>query len=221
MAASHGSDLHNALVILDGMAENALHWVEWDSYGLHLAVDGAYDRLRAQALVPDLITGDMDSITRQGLRHAEINNVEIIVDTSQETTDSQKAFALLVERGITHADVIGFRGTRIDHELATLSAVAAVTGKIDVRLIDETAEGWILKGPATRHIEGAQGRTCSLIPLALCESVTLKGFQWPLSRKDLEVGQRFACSNVIREESAEVRLEKGILLLYLHHGTSV
>ncbi|MFH0883119.1 MAG: thiamine diphosphokinase [bacterium] len=221
MTAKYRSQGKNALIILDGMAENALHWVEWDSYSLRLAVDGAYDRLRAQALLPDLLTGDFDSITRQGLRHAEANNVEIILNDDQDTTDSQKAISLMIERGIDNADMIGFRGTRIDHELATLSAVAAVTDKIHIRLIDEVAEGWILKGPATRKIQNAQGRTCSLMPLSTCKSVSLQGFQWPLEQVTLSPGERFACSNVVNDRSAEVKLLQGILLLYLHHGTSV
>jgi thiamine pyrophosphokinase len=220
MVAKRGSRGKHALIILDGMAENALHWVEWESYSLRLAVDGAYDRLRAQALRPDLLTGDLDSITRQGLRHAEASDVEIIPNDDQETTDAQKAITLMIERGITSADVIGFCGSRMDHELATLSAVAAVTDKIRIRLIDEVAEGWILKGPEKRKIQNAKGRTCSLMPLNTCSSVSLKGFQWPLEQATLSPGKRFACSNVVIDRNAEVELLQGILLLYLHHGTS-
>lgn len=210
-----------ALIVLDGMAENALHWIEWEDYALHLAVDGAYDRLRAQALLPELLTGDLDSITRQGLRHAEANGVEIIANEDQESTDAQKALALLIERGITHADIIGYSGTRIDHVLATLSAVAETSERIEIRLIDEVAEGWVLKGPANRKIQKAVGRTCSLMPLETCTSVTLKGFRWPIAKVSLAPGERFACSNVITEKDAQVELLEGMLLLYLHHGTTV
>ena len=78
-----------------------------------------------------------------------------------------------------------------------------------------------MSGPAMRKVDSAKGRTCSLMPLSTCKGVTLEGFRWPLEHATLAPGERFACSNVIIEQSARVDLQQGLLFLYLHHGTTV
>lgn len=206
-----------ALVVLDGYAESALRRIEWDQYDMHIAVDGAFDRLRSNALLPEILIGDFDSITSQSLRIAKSKGLEVIHLANQDTTDAEKAIQFLIEQSVERADLIGYRGTRLDHELAVLSAVAKESGRLSIRLIDSIAETWVLTAGQDRILEGCNGRTCSLMPLTKCENVTLTGFKWPLEEVTLEPGVMFACSNVIVEEEASIRFDNGHMLLYLHY----
>jgi len=142
-----------ALVVLDGYAESALRRIEWDQYDMHIAVDGAFDRLRSNALLPEILIGDFDSITSQSLRIAKSKGLEVIHLANQDTTDAEKAIQFLIEQSVERADLIGYRGTRLDHELAVLSAVAKESGRLSIRLIDSIAETWVLTAGQDRILE--------------------------------------------------------------------
>lgn len=83
-----------------------------------VAADGGADALLAAGLVPDLVVGDLDSISAQA-RAAFADRILHVVE--QDSTDFEKALRAS-PAPLTIA--VGFLGARIDHALACLSALA-------------------------------------------------------------------------------------------------
>ena len=207
-----------ALVVLDGCDPfTVLSSEAMRGYPYLLAADGALDRLLGQGILPHAVVGDLDSVSEEGLQALRSGRGLVDHRAAQDSTDFEKALEHLCERGIEAADVVGHRGDRLDHLMATLHAALRFAQRMDLRLLDEVAEAWVLVRGSSRRVHGRTGQICSLIPLLPSRGVTLRGFRWPLQKAELMLGQAISCSNELCGGPAEVAIEEGALLLYLHH----
>jgi len=89
-----------------------------------IAADGGANFLADRNISPDLIIGDLDSISHKTIQNIETEKVIAISD--QNTTDLEKVLSN-TESSLTIG--IGFLGSRIDHELASLSALVKFSHK--------------------------------------------------------------------------------------------
>ena len=207
-----------ALICLNGDLDKALPHVEREQYDYVLAVDGALGTLYRLGIQPDAVIGDLDSATPLDLELAQKVGIAVYHIRDQETTDFEKAMQHIDEKGFGSVDIIGYRGNRLDHELAALEATTLYATHIAIRMIDHHAEGYVLSGLAEKTIRGKEGHVCSILPIHPCEGVSLGGFKWPLSNTRLGGGFPYSCSNQITQENASVTLRSGTLLIYLHRS---
>ena len=92
-----------------------------DSAPLTVCCDGAADDFIARGGVPDIIIGDMDSLsTENKTRYSNI----IVHNPDQETNDQTKAVQYLLSRGITRIAIVGATGKREDHTIANIALTA-------------------------------------------------------------------------------------------------
>lgn len=89
-----------------------------------VAADGGANFLADHNIVPELIIGDLDSVEEQKIKNVETQ--KIIRISNQNTTDLEKVL-LNTQSPLTLG--IGFLGSRIDHELAALSALVKFSHK--------------------------------------------------------------------------------------------
>ena len=89
-----------------------------------IAADGGVNFLTEKNISPELVIGDLDSISEQKIQSMETQKFIKISD--QHTTDFEKVL-LNTESPLTIG--IGFLGSRIDHELAALSALVKFSHK--------------------------------------------------------------------------------------------
>jgi len=211
---------NRALVVLNGDFTKTMDILRSSTYKYILAVDGAANILLDNAIKPDAIVGDMDSIRSDILVAAKEMGINVDKRDDQESTDFDKAMRHLQEKNILRIDVIGHRGFRLDHELSVYDVVVAHAPLFSIRLIDEIGDGIILHGLSDFSINNKKDHLCSLFPLNPCVNVTLRGFKWSFKRKNLEIGHFISSSNVITEDRATVSLHQGVLLVYLHHRIS-
>ena len=88
---------------------------------LTVCCDGAADDFIARGGVPDIIIGDMDSLSDENkARYSDI----IIHNPDQETNDQTKAVQYLLSRGITRIAIVGATGRREDHTIANIALTA-------------------------------------------------------------------------------------------------
>lgn len=88
---------------------------------LTVCCDGAADDFIARGGVPDIIIGDMDSLSDENkARYSDI----IIHKADQETNDQTKAVQYLLSRGITRIAIVGATGRREDHTIANIALTA-------------------------------------------------------------------------------------------------
>lgn len=88
---------------------------------LVVCCDGAADSLITNGGVPDIIIGDLDSLSarsRTEYRSITIHNPD------QQTNDQTKAVEHLLSKGITRIAILGATGRREDHTIANIALTA-------------------------------------------------------------------------------------------------
>ncbi len=183
---------------------------EWArSAGMILAADSGADRLLEVGIVPDLVVGDLDSISLL----AQSEQREILHDPDQDTSDCDKLLALAAGMGCRSITLCGVEGDLPDHVLGTLHSAARAS--LDVRLAYRRGIGRVLRGPFAGSIATGAGKRVSLLPLVPCEGVTLRGLAWELEDAVLDPLGLTSLSNRALGDRAEIRLASGAALLFI------
>ncbi len=178
-----------------------------EQYDLIIAADGGYDKAKALGLEPDIFIGDMDSL-ESPLEDVE----EIKLEVHKDFTDTEAAIEKAVEEGYESITVIGGIGTRFDHSMANACLLKKYVGK-GIKIILKDAHNEIFAFSESCEIKGHRGETISFLPLdSVVKGVSLEGFYYPLLNAEVKIGETLTVSNIITEETARVKAEKGVLL---------
>ncbi len=187
---------------------------------LVIAADGGARHCRAMGRIPDVVIGDMDSLTQSEVEALERDGAEMIRHPARkDQTDLELALRLALERGGDEILVLGALGERWDMTLANVLILAAPEfSGVRLRLIDDRHEIVLLKGGDRVELPGKQGDVLSLVPLG-CDAVgvTLHGLDYPLKDATIRLGSTLGISNVLLGNSTVVELKKGLLLCVLMH----
>lgn len=183
-----------------------------------IAADGGLHAVQHFGLKPDLIIGDMDSVTPDELHPYENHPSVTIVRHPAEKDETDLELALLwVAKTLTTMYpilIFGGLGGRVDQTIANLYLLALPElHHYDIRLVDGNQEIKLLR-PGTHLIAGTQGDTISLIPLGGAASgIHTDGLYYPLRGETLKFGPARGVSNVMTQDSATISFTDGALLL--------
>lgn len=217
-----------ALVVADGdvpaRAELDAAWPGWcDGVELVVAADGGAARAESLAILPDLLVGDLDSLSPERVKALRGRGVEVrVAPVEKDESDSELALLATLERGATDVTILGaFGGPRLDHALANVGLLALPgLGERRVRLLDARWRVGCLVapgsdgGPVTAPFAGRVGDLVSLLPQGTdAEGVTTEGLRYPLRDEPLRAGPARGLSNVRTAPSAHVSLRRGVLLV--------
>jgi len=181
-----------------------------DKADLVLCADGGANRALHRGLQPEVIIGDLDSVTRE--TRLALSNVRWIRKPDQESTDLEKTLDWALSQGISSAIVVGATGRRSDHTLANFSILAKYSGRMRLEFIDSHCRMRILEKDTIFDLK--IGTTLSLLPLGRCEGITTEGLAYPLREETLELGVREGLSNQVVSTPVRISLRCGKLLLF-------
>jgi thiamine pyrophosphokinase len=173
-----------------------------------VAADGGANVARKLGIRPDVIIGDLDSMTSATKRC--VSSSTFIRVSRQDNTDLEKALDFLLGQKIKRATIMAATGNRLDHTLGNLSVIWCYTKDIE---IDVVGDGF-LAIPLTKRntIATKRGATVSLIPFGVCSGVTLRGLLYPLTNATMEVGT-IGLSNIVKQSPFTVEVKRGKMLL--------
>lgn len=203
-----------ALIVLGGDAPGVqLLYRCAENADLVIAADRGLEAFAGTGLKPDLLLGDMDSVSEEVLlRMQEDTEVERL-PVVKDDTDGVHALDVAIARGAKEITLLGALGGRMDHALANLMLlVRAHRAGTRAQILSERERIALVDGQAVLH--GAKGDTVSLLPLGMAKGVTLTGFFYPLREHELDSGYPLGISNVVTEETACVSVCEGDLLLF-------
>ena len=184
-----------------------------------ICADSGADALKTVGMIPDVVWGDMDSISEDTLAWLKEHDVENrIFPVEKDMTDSELCLRSL-EKGQKILFVTSLVG-RIDHVMSNLLLVMRLTEEgYDIQITDGTTWVYPLYGKQRFLIPDelvAPSNTVSLIPLNQgAQHVTAVGMKYPLSGHDLVWGSSFTVSNefdMTQKEHGFV-MENGAMLL--------
>ena len=180
---------------------------------LVVCADGGADRALAAGVHPDVIIGDLDSVSPQ-TRKCCASAQWVFVD-NQNNTDLEKALDWIIRQRYKSCILVGFDGNRMDFSFGNLLICAAYAKKISLSF---AGPGWQLFPLfKTRRLACSPQKRVSLIPLTACQGVTLTGLKYPLKNARLVLGTTRTFSNETTGKSFSVAIKKGLLLAYLEN----
>lgn len=180
------------------------------------AADGGGNIARRFGIRPDVIIGDLDSITPATRRF--FRSSTLIHVARQDSTDLEKALDHITGAGITSVIIIAATGRRLDFTLGNLAVIWNYASRISLKF---AADDWTaLPLDKASSFRAKIGTTVSLIPFGKCSGITLKGLQYPLHNGTMKVGE-IGASNVVRQSPFSVRVRKGCMFLIAFGPLSV
>lgn len=186
---------------------------------LIVCVDAGLKHCLSLELQPDLLVGDMDSVSPELLRDERLTQVERHVYPSKKaSSDLQLALEVLSTRPISEVVLLGVSGGRTDHMLFNWHLVLLRLWPFKIQLIDETMHAHVLEGEQRVEIHSSPGRTVSLLAMRLSDGVTTSGLQYPLSKATIHPGDTLGLSNVVETGDASVEISSGTLLVMVQRS---
>jgi thiamine pyrophosphokinase len=178
------------------------------SSDLVACADGGTRHALRLGIQPDVIIGDLDSLSATMRRH--LKHARIIELADQNKTDLEKAILFLLKRKAKHVTVVGAAGKRIDQTIANIGLLMKYGRKASLTFIDPTGEIEIVQSHT--KFRAKVGTTVSLIPTSRSVRVTTKGLRFALKNEMLEFGSR-GVSNEVIAPTVEIRVRGGALFL--------
>ena len=179
-----------------------------------IAADSGVDVALDAGITPDLVIGDMDSISERGLAWATAGDVDIHrFPQDKDRTDLELALEHAVEMAEAGEEIVVAEGGggRLDHLLAN---VAVVCGPIAAEHPVRAVVGDAVVTPIRRQAElaGAVGSLVSLLAIGgPVTGITTHGLRWSLEGDTLEPGSARGVSNEFIAPTATVAVASGVL----------
>lgn len=183
------------------LAEESDLVIACDSGALHLIRAG---------ILPDLLTGDLDSLAEAELTRLETSGVRVVRHpTEKDETDLDLGIAAALAAGADELVAVGIAGGSPDHYAAALGSLARADG-VRRHLVGDGWDGDMLGPGESASIDG--DRQFSLVAV-LRATVDIAGAQWALDGGVLEPLDSLGVGNRALSQGAEASVRSGTVLL--------
>ncbi len=180
-----------------------------------VCVNGGTGHALALGLKPDLVIGDLDSLSAADREEVNRLNPELIVYPSEkDKSDLELALDHAVKSKPNEIILIGaLGGTRFEHAfINVLLLYIPLRQRIPARIISEDQEIMLVRDQAT--IDGNAGDYLSLYALTnRADGIITGGLKYPLSNDTLYFASTLGLSNEFISKQANVSLKSGLLLI--------
>ena len=182
-----------------------------------IAADSGYDIARSRGVDVDLLVGDLDSISHEGLRESVALGVPTKrYPTDKDTSDLEVALAAAIDMGATDVTIYAGEGGRFDHLIGValgLTAESLESVNLVWKLSDSTVHRVLPNRPL--EVSAHAGAIVTLLPIGDTGGVTTTGLQWVLKDSTLTRGTSRGLSNVAIEPDVSVSITTGALLVII------
>lgn len=201
------------------------------NYDYLICSDGGANHSYNMVLVPDYVVGDFDSIDKKIFEfynevgvyyhHKDNKDKKVIFKkfpSKKNETDTELSILLAKDLGACKIDLFGALGGRVDHQIANINILYYIKSLgIFPRIITEDETIYIVNNEQLK-IENSKDSIVSIIPLkndAL--GVSLYGFEYNLDNFDIKFSSPIGISNIITEDTCEIKVKDGCLLVFVNN----
>lgn len=178
-----------------------------------IAVDGGLKHLQSIGLSPDILIGDLDSVSADDVKTVKDKGGVIMqYPVEKDETDLELAINFVLDQGCDEVIIAAALGGRLDQTLGNLFLLTRPDLKeISVRLDDGQEEVFLIHSAA--NIFGKTGDIVSLLPLnGAVYDVKTESLKYPLNYEKLNPYETRGISNVMLSNHARVSLSRGTLV---------
>lgn len=180
---------------------------------------GVYELLKRN-IIPDKAFGDFDSIGEYELAWVKEKLANFHVYPSEkDETDLELALNWVMNQQPEKVRLFGATGGRIDHLLGNIQLLlSGLFRGIQIEMIDKQ-NYMVVKRPGTYEIhEHVEYPYISFLPVSeTVKNITLTGFKYPLTNKDITLGTTLCISNELNTKTGTFSFTDGILIMVRSH----
>ena len=202
-----------AIIITPYLLYPIRHIAAIEDADLIVCADTAYLKAQEEKIIPHAVIGDFDHAEHE----EKLDGTEKVLRFSsiKDDTDTMLCVKYALNRGADEIVIVGGIGGRLDHTFANLQTLSYIRR--------HGAVGTILDGDhavmtVDSHLTLTKGSYYYASVFALdpvCRDITLKGFKYEAEHIDLVSDFPLGVSNEITEDTAEITVGEGVLLVIL------
>ncbi len=180
-----------------------------------IAIDGGMDHIVRAGLRPNIILGDLDSVSEAGLDYLKKEKLEkISYPKEKDYTDMEIGIFYLADKKVDEIVIFGGTGTRLDHSLGNIFLLNIIDEMgIEARI--EDSNNTIMLVDSYKRLEKRPGYI-SVLPINEAGiKLSLKGFKYPLDHYEIAFGKTIGISNEIVDSYGEIIVHRGRALVFL------
>jgi thiamine pyrophosphokinase len=189
-----------------------------------IAADGGVRNSFLFGVRPDIVIGDLDSITAQEIELLSVDSPRFIsYPTDKDQTDLELALDYAIQIGAAEVLLFGLLGGRLDQTLANLLLLSKdAYSPLKIVLSASYDTGHLLRDQDTLTLKADIGDIISLIPLSMSvRGVTTQGLRWPLDKANLDFGSTRSISNEVIMMRVSIQIDTGkLLVIHRHDGNA-
>jgi thiamine pyrophosphokinase len=178
-----------------------------------IVADGGANHARKIGLVPDVLIGDLDSVSKNEVKRLETLGTRVIrYPVEKDETDLELSLGYVLDQGFREILILAPFGGRLDQTLGNISLLTRPDLEgIGTRMDDGLEEVFLIRDQAV--VNGAPGDTVSLLAIGVeAKGVETKGLYYPLKGETLFSHATRGISNRLVDKSATIRVGEGMLL---------
>jgi thiamine pyrophosphokinase len=191
---------------------NSFDWV--------ICADGGANWARIFGIIPNMVIGDMDSISKDERSYCEKGGASLRhFPAEKDFTDTYLALEVASQKGAGDVTIWGGTGSRLDHTLANIFSAARFTDcGMKIRFASPAATMYLVREDPLL-LKGQAGDTVSVLALGeRAVGVSLAGFKYPVDGGVLEADKPIGVSNIMMGEESLIQATSGILAVFHHHA---
>ena len=173
---------------------------------LVVCADSGYKNAMALGIKVDILVGDFDSLCDIPDGVGEV----VRVTCEKNSTDTQLAVDIALERGADEIVIVASTNGRVDHTLSSLALLEKLWDKkIPCVIVNGQNRVRFLRDSGTILIR-SRYKYFSVVTLdKIAKKVSIEGAKYPLKNANIERGFQFAVSNEIVKNAALITVKKG------------
>jgi len=175
-----------------------------------ICADGGANSALKMKLVPDVIIGDLDSISSEALK--EFKSISKIIRLKrQNDTDVEKCLKYAIRNKFEEALLVGATGNRLDHTFCNIGIVLKYFPQINISLIAENS--FLKTYTGMVELKTYPGETISLYGISPETKITSKGLKYELKNISLPFGVRESTSNIAKRNLLKLKISNGMVFI--------
>lgn len=186
-----------------------------------IAVDGGLAAARSLGLEPDMVVGDLDTVDPETVAFFRTREhiVWDVYNPEKDDTDTELAITKALALSCDEAVLLGATGGRLDHMLGNIHLLYPCLQKgMRACILDRQNRLYLIDGPCSFRREELWGSYISFLPLTEeVKGITLRGFKYPLTDRDIRIGTSLCISNELTGEEGEIQFREGVLVVIESH----
>ncbi len=179
-------------------------------YNKLICADGGANSTLKMKLVPDVIIGDLDSISSDAINEFKSSS-KIIRLKRQNDTDVEKCLKYAISHKYAEALLVGVTGNRLDHTFCNLGIVLKFFHILKISLIAEDSFLKVYRGNV--ELKTFPGETISLYGISPKTKITAEGLKYELKNIALPFGVRESTSNISKKNLVKLKISNGIVFV--------